>query len=76
MRWLNQFRQVLEKRIYFGKTPKQRGLLWYEYAVVVWSNCDNRNKLIFPDLGPGDHRDGLWENWLIVSLPSLPYPVS
>src|SRR5205823_2504385 len=33
----------------------ERGLEWFEYAVVVWPNCDNANKLIFPDLATHCH---------------------
>jgi len=55
LRWLTLFKSVLESRIYFGKTPEQRGMRWYEYAVVVWPNCDTPNKLIFPDLATHCH---------------------
>jgi hypothetical protein len=55
LKWLSRFRGILEARIYFGKTPKERGLQWYEYAVVVWPNCDSETKLIFPDLSTHCH---------------------
>jgi len=55
LRWLTLFKSTLESRIYFGKTPAERGMQWYEYAVVVWPNCDTPNKLIFPDLATHCH---------------------
>jgi hypothetical protein len=55
LRWLGIFKTTLESRIYFGKTPEERGMQWYEYAVVVWPNCDTSNKLIFPDLATHCH---------------------
>lgn len=55
MRWLRKFRPKLESRIYFGKTQIERGLVWYEYGIVVWQNCDTPNKLIFPDLSTHCH---------------------
>lgn len=55
MRWFEAFRQKLENRIYFGQTQIERGLAWYEYGIVVWQNCDNPNKLIFPDLATHAH---------------------
>jgi hypothetical protein len=55
MQWFQPFREKLEGRIYFGKTQKERGLVWYEYGIVVWQNCDNPNKLIFADLATHAH---------------------
>ena len=54
-RWFKYFKEKLDNRIYFGKTPAERGMKWYEYGVVVWQNCDNPNKLIFPDLATHAH---------------------
>jgi hypothetical protein len=55
MRWLRKFRNKLEGRIYFGQTQTERGLVWYEYGIVVWQNCDTPNKLIFADLSTHGH---------------------
>jgi hypothetical protein len=53
--WFRKFRDKLESRIYFGKTQIERGLVWYEYGIVVWQNCDNAKKLIFADLATHAH---------------------
>jgi len=55
IRWLRKFRHKLEGRIYFGQTQTERGLVWYEYGIVVWQNCDTPNKLIFADLSTHGH---------------------
>lgn len=54
-RYATLFRSHLERRIYFGKSPKERGMNWWEYAIVLWSKRSSPLRLAFCQIATHAH---------------------
>lgn len=49
------FKRHLERRLYFGKTPNERGMNWWEYAIVLWSKRHSPLRLAFSQIATHAH---------------------
>jgi hypothetical protein len=49
------FRWHLSERIYFGKRPAERGMRWWEYAIVMWSKRESPLRVGFSQIATHGH---------------------
>ncbi|HEY6154640.1 MAG TPA: hypothetical protein VIW07_12945 [Candidatus Udaeobacter sp.] len=53
--YANLFKSHLESRIYFGKRPHERGMKWWEYAIVLWGKRRSPLRLAFCQIATHAH---------------------
>ncbi len=53
--YLTRYRDVLAERAYFGKTQVERGLRWYEYAIVLWEKRDTPVRIAYAFVATHNH---------------------
>ncbi len=50
-----RFKSVLENRIYFGQSPAERGMRWWEYAIVMWSKRETPLRIAYSQIATHGH---------------------
>lgn len=55
MRYVEAFKQHLRERLCFGKTAEERGMEWWEYAMVMWSKRDTPLRVGFSQIATHGH---------------------
>jgi type I restriction-modification system DNA methylase subunit len=51
----SEFKTHLRERLCFGKTAEQRGMKWWEYAMVMWSKRRSPSRLAFSQIATHAH---------------------
>ena len=53
--YLRRYKDLLEERVYYGKSHSERGLAWYEYAIVLWDKRKSDHSIVFASITTHNH---------------------